>query len=171
MRNNRAYTIAEFMTASALLALLFASVMGAFMFTKGVSYFSIAEYNLQRDTNMIVKRIVRGMREGPTIYGLRSATSFTIPTVDGDEIQFVGTDGNTRRYYISGDSILFESPTQSSVIYTAPENSDLELFFWEPITPPDHQIVGIYVSVAQDIGTRNIIGSVQTVINIRNMPK
>ena len=48
----------EVLIAVALLALLFTSVLGAFMFTKGVSYISIAEHNLQRDANVIMKRIV-----------------------------------------------------------------------------------------------------------------
>lgn len=172
MMNKRAHTMAELLVASVIVILLFASTFGAFMITKSVYYGSIVEYNLQRDVNVLTNRILRGLKEGGTAYGLRSAKSYTTPSIT--EIDFVGTDDNTRRVFLSNNSIIYESATQSptqKTIYTIPANTAMVLRFWQPTGYTDNETVGIYISLSKAVGSRTATGSLSTYVNIRNLPK
>jgi len=176
MRNNKAHTLVEILVASTILVLLFAFVLGAFVFTKGVSYFSIAEYNLQRDANILMGKIIRGMSEQGGHFGLRSSASFILPVTNpaGSEIDFVGTDARTRKYFLSGRSVVYESPFQVPVqksVFTAAADAGVILRFWEPAGYPDHQVVGIYISISRQMGMRTVIGSLTTYVSLKNMPK
>lgn len=172
----KAYTMTELLIASAIAILLLASALGSFVLTKAVYTHGMANYYLQKDVDILMARIIRGAKEesGGT-YGLRSAVSFTIPTATpaGSRIDFVGTDANTRSYFLNNNAIVYTSPTQSpneQVIYTAPSGATITLLFWEVPDYIDHELIGIYISVTQPIGTRTAAGSITTYVNKRNIP-
>ena len=184
LRDKKGFTLAEVMTASVILVMVMASVMGAFITTKSICAYSIAELNLQRSVDAMMNKIVKGLKEqGGAAYGLRSAVSFyPLPVVNpaGSEIDYIGTDGNTRRYYLNNNSVIYESPTQSpntQTIYTAPAGVGLTFFFWEPQSlldgeaVLDNELVGIYIAITQTVGKKPVSGSASTYVNIRNLPK
>jgi hypothetical protein len=176
MINRQAHTITELLIAAAVIIFLFASVLGAFILTKSVYYDSIANYNLQRDVDTVLATIIRGSTEQTGRFGLRSAVSIPapgLPPVPGqNNISFIGTDNNTRRYSLSNNTIVYNSPTQTPnqrVIYTAPPNSNITLRFAS--ASADQQVVYIYIGVSQLINNKIATGSVVTNVNLRNMPK
>lgn len=184
MDKNRAFTITEVLISSTILVLALTSVLGVFVMTKWLYTFSLAQANLQRDATMIAEKIIirNPIKEELGIYGLRSAKSFAIPitTPTGSEIDFVGTDGLTRKYFLSGKSIIYQSPTQSPnqiAIYTAPANVAITLLFSEPITRfdgearLDHETVMVYVAVSQNLAGKTAAGSVLTYVNLRNIQR
>jgi hypothetical protein len=175
MSDNKAHTLTELLIASTIVIILFASCVGAFILTKTICYTSIAEYNLQRDVNTIMARIVKGVKEQADVFGLRSAKSYSIPAAS--RLDFVGTDGNTRSYLADGNAIIYISPVQSpqqNTIYVVPSDSSMILRFWNPYAGQpnnDNATVGIYLSVSQRIGDRIVSGSSSTYVNLRNIPK
>ena len=185
--NKQAHTITELLVVSFIIVILFASVLGAFVLTKSVYSDSIANYNLQRDVNGLLYKIIRGIKEPSGTFGLRSAlppsstSGFVLLPAAlpaNSEIDFFSTDGNiTPRKYLlisSNNTVVYESPTQSprqKIIYTAPANSTIILRFSIPLWAIDDQIVTIYISVSQQIGNKTATGSVTTNVNLRNAPK
>ena len=174
--NKQAHTMTELLIASAIIVFLFASVLGAFILTKSVYYDSMANYNLQRDVDTVLATIIRGTNEQTGRFGLRSAVSIPapgLPPIPGqNNISFVGTDNNTRRYFLNNNTIVYNSPTQTPnqrVIYTAPPNSNITLRFAS--ASADQQVVYIYIAVSQAIGNKTATGSIATNVNLRNMPK
>jgi len=164
--------MAELAIAAALSAVLFASSIGSYLFVKTALYNKFIEYNLTRDVNMILKRVTAGVKEGSLFHGLRSASSFTITGVSA--INYVGSDNNTRQYYLNGNSLVYSSPAQwpnQKTVYTAPAGSTFTVRFWEPAGYSDHETVGIYIGVSQTVGSRTVSGAVSTYVNTRNMPK
>lgn len=169
---NRAETFVELLIAGAIAAILFASAIGAFIFLKNVRNYSIIESNLQRDVNVAINRMVRNIKEGGAIQGLRAGRSFTIPSIN--RINYIGSDGVTRSYYVSGNSIIYESPLQSpaqSAVFTAPAGSAITLRFWEPASYLGRETVGIYIGVTKQVLERTVSGSVSTYVNLRNVAK
>lgn len=178
MTNDRGHTLTELMISAVMIIVIVASVIGAFVTAKWICDFSLAQQGLQRDVAYIAEKIiVRNPKDSSGIYALRSAASFNIPlaTPSGSRIDFTGTDGNTRSYFVSNNSILYNSPTQSpnqQTVYTAPANSTLTLLFWYPSEYIDNKTVGISVSVSQTLGgNKTVSGSVTTYVNLRNMPQ
>jgi len=169
---NRGFTLAEITVAAAITVVLFASSTGSYLFMKTALYGKFVEYNLTRDVNMALKRITAGVNEGSVLYGLRSASSFTITNVS--TISYVGSDNNTRQYYPNGSSLIYSSPAQvpnQRTVYTAPPGSTFTLRFWEPSGYSGHETVGIYIGVSQPVGGKTVSGSVSTYVNIRNLSK
>lgn len=177
MAKRAAYTITEFLVSSAVIILLFSSVVGVLIITKAVSYNSIAAYNLQRDVDVLMAKIVRGQEEGGSLVGLRSAKSYhPLPTVTPSKsrINFVGLDDNTRSYYLNNNSVIYVSPTQfptQRTIYTAPAGANVTLRFQEPSGYVDHETVEVYISISQQLGGRTITGSLLTYVNLMNSAK
>jgi hypothetical protein len=167
----------EMLVTSVIVIMLFASVIGAFVMTKGAYRDSIAGSNLQRDAGIALAKMIRGVRESSgNTFGLRSAMEIPapglLPAPGQNTISFIGTDSNTRRYFLNNNTIVYDSPTQSPnqrVIYTAPANATITLRF--VLASTDQQVAYIYVSISQLIGTRTVTGSVETNVNLRNMPK
>ena len=176
MNSKRAFTTTEILISTFILIMIFACTFGAFTLVKAVSQYKSAEIALQQNANVIVSKIIRGYTEGGNIVGLRSAASFTIPaaTPAGSKIEYVGKDGNTRSYFLSGNTIQYVSPAQSpnqQVVYTAMSAQSVTLRFWETAGSIDHETVGIYLSISQALGNRTASGSVSTYVNLRNTPK
>ena len=180
MPNKRAQTLTEILITAVITVIFFTSAIGVFAVSKAFYSSSMAGQELQRSANWIMTKIVKGQEEGGTRYGLRSAQSFTTPITPVTEIDFKDTDGNTRKYYLSFGSIVYESPTQVPnvrIIYTPPVNSAVTLRFWEPTDSGgralymDHEIVTIYVGITRNISGRIISGSLQTSVNVRNLIK
>lgn len=175
MPHNKAHTLTELLIASAIIIILFASCLGAFILTKSVCSSSVAEYGLQRDANTIMARIIKGVKEQTDIFGLRSAKSYSIPATT--RIDFVGMDDNTRSYFVNNNSVIYASPLQSpqqNTIYTAPADSTIILRFWNPYAGQpnnDNATVGIYLSISRIVGDRTISGSSSTYVNLKNIPK
>lgn len=175
MLYNKAHTLTELLIASTILIILFASCFGTFILTKTICYTSTAEYEIQRDVNTIMTRIIKGVKEQTDVFGLRSAKSYSIPSVS--QINFVGIDNNTRSYLLNNNAITYISPMQSpqqKTIYTAPADSDSILRFWNPYAGQinnDNATVGIYLSVSRRVGDRTVSGSSSTYVNLKNMPK
>lgn len=158
--------------ASVLSVVLFASVIGIFVVTKTLYLTGMTDQEFQRDVDWVMGRMVAGLKEGGARYGLRPAVSFTIPGVT--EIDFAGTDGGVRKYYLSANSVVYESPAQTpnvQTIFTAPSGAVVTLRFWEPAGYPDHQTIGIYLAIIKQVSGRNISGSLTTYVNLRNLPK
>lgn len=169
---NRGFTLAEIIVATAISVILFVSSIGAYLFMKTTLYGKFVEYDLTRDVNMALKRITTGVNEGSVLYGLRSASKFTITNVSA--ISYVGSDNNIRQYYLNGSSLVYSSPAQSPgqrTVYTAPSGSTFTLRFWEPGGYLGHETVGIYIGVSQPVGGKTVSGSVSTYVNIRNLSK
>ncbi|MFA5500722.1 MAG: hypothetical protein WC404_06555 [Candidatus Omnitrophota bacterium] len=178
MRNilaeRRAHTMAELLVASVVIVILFTATLGAFVLTKNVYSGNIAAYNLQRDVDGLLARITRGIQEQGSSYGLRSGVSYTIPAASpaSSRIDFKGVDDLTRSYFLSNNTVVYSSPTQSpaqQVIYTPPPSSTITLGFAN--VSVDQQVVYIYIAVSQQIGNRTIVGSIATNVNLRNAPK
>lgn len=174
MKDKRGYSLAEVLTASAIIILIIASVFGVFITAKAIYTQGIAELNLQRDANIILDRIIVGMKEGGSLYGLRSAKRFDLPAVtpSASEINFDGIDGVTRKYFLNGNNIIYENPNQipsQRIVYTAPAGCAIILRFWQPSAYVDNKTVGIYVSIVQQLGDRTVSGSNSTYVNIRNL--
>ena len=173
--NNKAFTITELLVTSVIILLIYGSAIGAYLIIQGTYQGWMTEYNMQRNVNLVMLRIQRGVREDTGIFGLRSAVSYTLPVVNpaASEIDFVGTDGNTRRYFLrNNNSIIYESPTQSprqQTVYTVPAGSSITLQFWKPRS--DGETVEVYLSVSKRTQNRNVSGSLLTYVNLRNMPK
>ncbi len=185
MIKKSAHTMTELLVASTVIVLLFTSVLGAYMMMKGISLDSIANNNLQRDVNLLLATIIRGPIEpGGEMFGLRSAVSMSasLPAPNTplpswplyqDSIYFTSSDDNIRIFFLSNNTVVYESPTQNPnkrVIYTAPANSTLILRF--SAISVDQQVVNVYISVVQQ--NPNGIpatGSVVTNVNLRNTPK
>lgn len=175
--NKDAHTLTELLVASVIVVLIFASVLGAFLLSKGVYRDSIEGCNLQRDVNNLLATMTRGIKEqGGGTFGLRSAASIPspglFPSPGQNTISFAGTDTNTRMFFVKNNTVVYDSPTQNPreyVIYTAPANSSITLRFMPGSA--DQQLVYLYLSVTQQIGNRTASGSAETYINLRNMPK
>ncbi|MDP3791853.1 MAG: hypothetical protein Q8R38_07410 [Candidatus Omnitrophota bacterium] len=174
--SRKAHSLTELLIASVIVVFLFISAIGAFMLTQNAYSDSIATYNLQRDINIALATMIRGVKEPAGTFGLRSgAPSSTTPAMPSTEIQFIqpGDDPPiVRKFFLTNNTIVYESPTQNptqKVIYTPPGNSNVTLTFSEPSA--DEQLVTIYVSVLQQRGGRSSVGSVTTNVNLRNTPK
>lgn len=167
--------MAELLVASVVIVILFTATLGSFVLAKSVYTDSIASYNLQRDVDTLLARIIRGKPEqGGSSYGLRSAVSYTLPAVNpsGSRIDFKGVDDLTRSYYLNNNTVVYSSPTQSpsqKVVYTPPPNSNITLGFSN--VSMDQQVVYIYIAVSQQIGSKTVVGSIATNVNLRNAPK
>lgn len=167
----------ELLVASVIIVMLMASVFGAFLLIKEVYRDSIASSNLQRGVDTLLATMIRGTKEqGGGTFGLRSAVSIPspglFPSPGQNTISFVGTDTNTRRFFLSNNTVVYDSPTQNPnqrIIYTAPANSNITLRFISASI--DQQIVYVYISVTQQIGGKTVTGSAETNVNLRNMPK
>ena len=174
MLTKKAYTLTEVLVVCVITVILFASVIGIFVVASNLYNSGMAAQNMQRDVNGILSRIVRGTKEGGTRYGLRSAVSFTSPIVTPTEIDFTGTDGKMRKYYLSSGAIVYQSPTETpnvQTIYTPPANSAVTMRFLQPTGSTDNETVTIYLAVTRQISGRTISGSLATNVNLRNMPK
>jgi hypothetical protein len=168
----KGYTLAELLVASVLIIILLASSLGAYLFASVVANQTMAQSRLARDVNAVTARLIKGFREGASAYGLRSGSGYTLPQVT--EIDYAGIDGNTRKFYLSGNSIVYSSPAlipDTQTIYTAPAGAALTLRFWQPSGYVDNETVGIYFSISQNVNGIPMSASVSTYVNLRNVPK
>lgn len=166
------FTFAEVIIVVAITALLFVSSVGSYLFIKTALYNKFVEYNLIRDSNMMLKMIAAGVKEGALFHGLRSASGFTL--ANASDMSYVSTDNNTRRYFLNNNSLVYSSPAQwpnQRTVYTAPAGSAFTVRFWEPAGYSGHQTVGIYIGISRTVGPRTVSGAVSTYVNIRNLPK
>ncbi|MFA5085328.1 MAG: hypothetical protein WC482_03085 [Candidatus Omnitrophota bacterium] len=184
MTRKSAYTITEFLLASVIIVLLFASALGAYIMVKGISFNSIAGCNLQRDVDILLATIIKGpVEQGGKAFGLRSSFAVSaatpppvtpLPAWPGQStIYFTDKDDNVRRYFLNNNTVIYDSPTQNPnqrIIYTAPGNSTVIMRF--SAASADQQVVNVYISVIQQNANRaSAAGSVITNVNLRNMPK
>lgn len=170
----KAHTMTELLVASVLIVILFTATLGAFVLAKNVYVDSIANYNLQRDVNNVLLRMIRGEPESGGRYGLRSAVSFEIPS--SSRLDFKSTDYSqteyVRSYYLNNNTIVYSSPTNNpvqQVIYAPPPNSTVTLNFAS--ISMDQQVIYVYIAVSRQIGNKTAVGSIATNINFRNAPK
>ena len=170
MSTKRAHTLTEILIVTVISVIFFISVLGVFVVAKNLYARVIAAQGLQRDVNLALSTIVKGITENNNKSGLRSAVSFTIPSIT--EIDFVGSDTVARKYYLGPGGIVYNSPKQApnpQTIYSTPVNGTITLRFWRPYM--DYETVGIYIAIAQNVAGRNIYGSLSTYVNLRNTPK
>ncbi len=170
------FTLTEILVASVVAVLLLGSVYGTFITSRTIFTTTLEAANLQRDVNVLLQKIIRGRQEGSDMSGLRRAVSFTIPVVNptGSEIDFTGTDNQSRRYFLNGKSVVYASPIlfpSQRTLYTAPTDASITLRFWKPVEYVDNETVGIYISVSRQIGGGTVSGSLSTYVNLRNTPK
>lgn len=174
MTFKRGHTMTELLVASVLIVILFTATLGAFVLAKNIYSDNIANYNLQREVDTLLARMIRGERESTGIFGIRSAVSFDIPasTPAGSRLDYKGTDTLVRSYYLNNNTIVYNSPTQNpaqQVIYRPPANSTITLNFASASV--DQQVVYVYIAVSQQIANKTAVGSIATNINLRNAPK
>lgn len=169
-------TLTELLITSTIIIFLLASVLGAYILIQNVYYNNMANFNLQRDVDVVLGTIIRGLPEQGGRFGLRSAVSIPapgLPPLPGqNNISFIGTDNNTRRYFLNNNTIVYNSPTQNpnqKIIYTAPPNSNITLRFAS--ASADQQVVYTYIGISQIVNNKTVTGSATTYVNLRNMPK
>ena len=172
--NKRAHTITELFVASVVIIFLFTATFGAFVFTKNSYSNHISRYDLQRNVNIVMNRMIRGTKQSNGTFGLRSAVSFTLPVAIPalSKIDFVDSDGTHRMYYLNNNTIVYYDPTQvpsQKVVYTAPANSTITLRF-SPVHV-DMEVVRVYLSVSKVVNNKTIAGSITTDVTLRNAPK
>ena len=170
MKKNQGLTLAELVITSAILAMVFSSVIGASIMLRDVCFASIKAHELQRSVDLIVEYIIRH-GPGETSYnGLRSAASLDLSGyATGEGIDFIGLDGVERRYYVQGNSIIYESPTIPSgtrTVYTAAPGVVISLLFSH--ASMDGQTVSITVGLSQTIRNKAVSGSLVTWVNLMN---
>lgn len=176
MRGQKGFTLTELLVSVVIIVIVIATAFGTFLFVRIVYDKDIIESELQRDSNVIVETIIRGLKEQGAHFGLRSAVSYTLPAISpaGSEVDFTGLDGNTRKYFLNGLTIQYFNPAalpHQKAIYSAPSGTTITLRFWEPAGYLDHETVGIYVGLSQQSRGNTITGSVSTYTNLRNVPK
>ncbi|MFA5143861.1 MAG: hypothetical protein WC522_06840 [Candidatus Omnitrophota bacterium] len=172
MLDKRAHTLTEILVSSMIIVIFFMSAIGVFVMAKTFYASCMDGQQLQRDVNLVMDKMIKGMKEGGVRYGERSAVSFTAPIATITRLEFVGTDGQTRRYYLASGGIVYESPTQNpnvQTIYTTPANSAITLCFWQPAGYLDNQTVAIYLAVTKNVSGKTSVGSLATYINLRNL--
>lgn len=174
MRKTKGFTIAEILVAGAILVPIFFAIVGASIMLRNVCYTSIAAHELQRGMNIVMNYIIKH-GPGETEYnGLRSATAYTIPVTNpaGSEIRFTDTNGVVRRYYLSNNSIIYESPTAAQAtqtIYTAPAGSQITLLFVSAL-PAGNEVVRVYMAVTRNIAGKLVSGDLNTYVDLKNVP-
>ncbi len=167
MLNNKGLSLAELLVTSVIFIMLFASAFGAFVMARDICYSKMVENSLQKDVDFVLRRMIRGKKEGADIFGLRSARSFAVNAIN--DISFTGTDGNTRRFYLSGSSIMYYTPVptpNTQTIYTGPNPGNIDLRFSRVTS----EQIDVYLCVSHQ-GARTITGSASTVVNVRNISR
>ena len=171
--DSKSQTVPELIISAALIVVLFAATLSAFVFVKQMYVSSISQGNIQQDANLILSKIIKGGPEPGGLFRLSEAVSYRIQSIS--ELHYNGTDGVERWIALSngGTSIIYHHPTSTGtrdeVIYTAPQGAIITLRFWMPTGDVYQNInVGIDVAISQYIFGRNISGSATTIINIRN---
>ncbi len=171
--NEKGFTLAELLAATALSALLTGLILTALISSRQICTSVTADQDLQQTANVIMNKIIKGGSEPGGIFRLSEATSYSIATIS--ELHFTGTDSIERRYFLNntGTSLVYRHPTatgtQDEVLYTAPTGTTLTLRFW-PLAGSTYTniTVGIDVGLARVVNSRNVVGSETTMINIRN---
>lgn len=169
----RGFTLVELLFATALSAVLTGLLIAAFMSSSQVCTTVTKDQDLQQTANVIMNKIIKGASESGVIYRLSEAKSYTIASIS--DLHFVGIDGVDRRYFLSnaGNELWYTHPgggvAGSDLIYRAPTGTTLTLRFW-PLAGAAYTniTVGIDVGLAKAVNGRNVVGSVTTMINIRN---
>ena len=174
MRHAKGYTLTEILFSSVILLLILITVAGASLMLKNICHASIVAHTLQRDATIIMGYIIKSAPAENACTGLRSAASYSLPVVSpaGSAIDFVDPDNTARRYYLSGNTIMYASGTiwpSPQALYTAPANTTVTLLFWPASI--DGETVGVYVALVQSFSGKPIAGSLKTFVNLRNMPK
>lgn len=175
-RDNSGLGFVEIIFSAGILVITLLLVISASIMLRGVCYTSIAQHNLQRDANILMTYIVRRAPGEASYNSLRSAASYSIPTVSpaGSAIIFTDKNGTERRYYQQGNSVIYRSPTlpfgsQTKTIYSAPANGAIKLQFMP--ASMDGETVRVYIAITQDIAGKTISGNLSVCINLRNCPK
>jgi prepilin-type N-terminal cleavage/methylation domain-containing protein len=169
--NEKGFTLAELLVAIGLSALFTGFVFAALISSRQICTSNTANQELQQTTNVVMNKIIKGGLEPGGIFRLSEATSYTIASIN--DLHFFGTDGNERRYFQTGASLMYRHPTangtQDETLYTAPTGTTLTLRFWTLAGSSYTNIaVGIDVGLARVVNGRNASGSATTMINIRN---
>ena len=171
--DEKGFTLAELLVAVGMSAMLTGLIFVALISSRQLCTSVTADQDLQQTANVIMNKIIKGGSEPGGIFRLSEATSYTIASIS--ELHFVGTDGIERRYFLNntGTSLVYRHPTaagtQDEVLYTAPTRTTLTLRFW-PLAGSTYTniTVGIDVGLAKTVNGRSVVGSVTTMINIRN---
>lgn len=171
--NKNGMTITETLVAIVIASMIFVSVIGAYITIRSIQDYGFAEYELQRNVNVGMNRIIRNVREAANnMEGLRAARSCNI--VNPSRIDYTDVAGNVRIYRQVGTSIVYSRNAISAAdpaIFTAPAGSNLTLLFWRPAEYADSETVGIYIGITRQVRDRIVTGSASTYVNMRNTPK
>jgi len=165
----KGFTLMELLVTVGL-SVLFTGVVLAALITSRQLCTSISSIqDLQQTANVVMNKIIKGSGETGGIFRLSEAVSYTITSLS--DLSFVGTDGTTRRYYLSNANteLRYSHPvngsTTNELIYRAPAGTTLTLRFWAQVT---NITVGIDVGLSKTVNGRTVTGSATTVITIRN---
>ena len=168
IKNNPGFTLIELVVSVMISTVVFFAISSIIVFTAQTLSASGVELGLQTDMNNLARQITVGVYDpGGIDCGLRGSTSYEV--ISSQQIDFYDTIGTKRSFIVSGNSLIYSSPTQDpaqSVIYTAPTGSTLNVVFkslWAT------SLVGIDISVTQTVNGKTLTGSVVTYVYLRNI--
>lgn len=173
--NNRSFTFAELLVAAIVSAALIGVLVSFYFLTNRTYSRWSSEQRLQECANIILTKIREGGSEPGGIFRLSEAASYTVTSLS--ELHFTGTDGIDRSFKLNSTatSLVYHHPILGSptgadeTIFTAPNGATITLRFSIPLGAQYTGIVvGIDVTVTQNVSGRVCSGSVSTYVNIRN---
>ena len=171
LSDKKAFSLTEFLIASALLITLFATALTGLVLVKQIFATDIAKATFQRDAAVIMGKITEGQG---TTNGVRlsEAASVTFYS-DTTKLTFIGTDGVIKRTYSlsSGGTRLLYSDTNGvqNTLYTAPPGAVVGLTFGT-LNVGAPLCVSIYVSVSQTMNGKTVLGALESSVYLRNHP-
>ncbi|GEM_PF-4713389 len=166
-KNNPGFTLIELVVSVMISTVVFFAISSIIVFTAQTLSASGVELGLQTDMNNLVRQITVGVYDSGGIdCGLRGSASYEV--ISSQQIDFYDIIGTKRSFIVSGNSLIYSSPTQDptqSVIYTAPTGSTFNVVFESLQT----NLVNIAMSVTQTVNGKTLTGSVVTSVYLRNI--
>ena len=168
-REHKGFTLIELLVTVGLSVLFTGVVLAALTASRQLCTSISANQDLQQTANVVMNKIIKGSGETGGIFRLSEAVSYTRTSLS--DLSFVGTDGTTRRYFLTNANteLRYSHPVNGSatneLVYKAPAGTTLTLRFWPDVT---NISLGIDVGLSKTVNGRTVTGSATTVITIRN---
>ena len=163
----KGFTLMELLITVGLSALLTGAILAALTTSRQVCATVTADQDLQQTANVIMNKIIKGSAETGGTFRFSEAVSYTITSIS--DLNFIGTDGTTRRYFQSNNELWYNHPVGGNptdeLLYRAPAGTTLTVRFWPEST---NITIGIDVGLSRAVNGRTATGSATTMITIRN---
>ena len=165
--NLRGVSLVELLVASILLVVVASVAYNFYIFAKNVWAHTSAQGNLQRDAMLGLEKMIHGVDADHK--GIHEAQAITTPGMGVSATQVEFTDGAdaalSRRFYISGDALVYEDENNNNV-NLIDENVKTLTFTRSPITESIITINIVLEKVALD---KTISVDLETIVRARNM--